>query len=250
MPTDPFFYLVAVPAVLMMAFSKVSGVGLGVVCTPLLALAVPVPTAAAIFLPLLFFMDVVGLKLYLKQAQWDMLKFLLPAGLLGTVAGLLTFRYLPASTLSLVLGVLITLFLLQRLVFPPKADATPPGPRIGVLAGFVSGLTSFISHTGSPPLMPYLLPQKLAPQKFAATMVVFFFAINLSKWLPYAWLGLLDFRNLTTSLILAPLVPFGLWAGARFAARVDKALFYRIVNIALALTALKLLYDGLGLKLA
>lgn len=229
----------------MMAFSKVSGVGLGVLCTPLLALAVPVPQAAAIFLPLLFFMDVVGLKLYLKQARWDMLKFLLPAGLMGTVAGLLTFRYLPARTLSLVLGVMIVLFLLQRLIFPPKADTAPPGKPTGVVAGFFAGLASFISHTGSPPLMPYLLPQKLAPQAFAATMVVFFFTINMSKWLPYAWLGLLDFRNLATSLVLAPLVPFGLWAGARFAARADNALFYKIVNVALALTAIKLLYDGL-----
>lgn len=244
-PTDPVFYLVAIPAVLMMAFSKVSGLGFGVLCTPLLALAVPVPTAAAIFLPLLFFMDVVGLKLYVRQAEWRMLRFLLPAGLLGTVAGLLTFRFIPASVLSLVLGVLIALFLLQRLFFPPKADAAPPGPKLGVVAGFFSGLTSFISHTGSPPLMPYLLPQKLAPQQFAATMVVFFFAINLSKWLPYAYLGLLDFRNLSASLVLAPLVPFGLWAGARFAQRVDKALFYRVVNVALALTAAKLLYDGL-----
>ncbi len=244
-PTDPIFYLVAVPAVLMMAFSKVSGVGLGVLCTPLLALAVPVPTAAAIFLPLLFFMDVVGLKLYVRQAEWRMLKFLLPAGLLGTVAGLLTFRFIPASVLSLVLGVLIALFLLQRVLFPPKAEAAPPGTLAGVAAGFCAGLTSFISHTGSPPLMPYLLPQKLEPQRFAATMVVFFFAINLSKWLPYAYLGLLDFRNLSASLVLAPLVPFGLWAGARFAKRVDKALFYRIVNVALALTAAKLLYDGL-----
>jgi uncharacterized protein len=243
--TDPFFYLVAIPAVLMMAFSKVSGVGLGVLCTPLLALAVPVPTAAAIFLPLLFFMDVVGLKLYIKQAQWGMLRFLLPAGLLGTVAGLLMFRYVSVKMLSLILGIMIAFFLLQRLFFPPKADAVPPGHKLGLVAGFFSGLASFISHTGSPPLMPYLLPQKLPPQQFAATMVVFFFAINLSKWLPYAWLGLLDFRNLSASLILAPLVPFGLWAGARFAARADKTLFYKIVNVGLVLTAIKLLYDGL-----
>jgi len=41
---------------------------------------------------------------------------------------------------------------------------------------------------------------------FTATLAFFFFVINLSKWLPYAWLGLLDMRNMFTSLVLLPLI--------------------------------------------
>ena len=41
---------------------------------------------------------------------------------------------------------------------------------------------------------------RLPPLVFTATMAVFFFVVNLSKWVPYAWLGLLDMRNMATSL--------------------------------------------------
>ena len=56
--TDPRFYVVAVPAVLLMGLGK-SGFlsGFGALATPLLALVVPVPQAAAIMLPLLLVMD-------------------------------------------------------------------------------------------------------------------------------------------------------------------------------------------------
>ena len=38
-------------------------------------------------------------------------------------------------------------------------------------------------------------------------MAFFFFVVNLSKWIPYAWLGLLDWRNLATSLVLLGVEP-------------------------------------------
>ena len=51
---DPAFYAVAVPAVLLMGLAKSGfGAGFGALATPLMALAIPVPQAAAIMLPLL-----------------------------------------------------------------------------------------------------------------------------------------------------------------------------------------------------
>jgi hypothetical protein len=39
---------------------------------------------------------------------------------------------------------------------------------------------------------------RLAPLVFTGTMAYLFFVVNLSKWAPYAWLGLLDMRNFAT----------------------------------------------------
>lgn len=59
------FYAFAVPAVLVMGISKGGlGSGLGIIATPLVALAVPAPQAAAILLPILLVMDAVGLFAY------------------------------------------------------------------------------------------------------------------------------------------------------------------------------------------
>jgi len=99
-------------------------------------------------------------------------------------------------------------------------------------------------HAGGPPINAYVLPLRLPPLLFTGTMAFFFFFINLSKWLPYAWLGLLDGRNLGTSLVLLPFAPVGVWVGVRIAHRIYPALFYRLVHAGMFLTACKLLWDA------
>ena len=70
------------------------------------------------------------------------------------------------------------------------------------------------------------------------------FFINLAKWIPYAWLGLLDMRNMLTSLALLPFAPIGVWVGVRIAHRIDPVLFYRLVYTGMFLTGVKLLWDS------
>jgi uncharacterized membrane protein YfcA len=233
--TDPSFYAVAVPAVLLMGLAKSGfGAGFGSLATP------------AIMLPLLAIMDFTGLKALWHERDPHLLKLLLPAGLLGTVVGTVLFGVLSASTVAAVVGGLTLLFLAQRLLFPPRPDAPAPPRWLGFGLGIASGFTSFVAHAGSPPVMAYVLPLKLTPLRFAGTMAVFFTAVNLSKWIPYAWLGLIDWRNMSTSLVLAPLAPLGVLAGVWAARRVQPALFYRLVNIGLLLTGAKLLWDGMA----
>jgi uncharacterized protein len=242
--TDPAFYLVAVPAVLLTGLSKAGFGGFGALAVPLMALAVPVPQAAAIMLPLLMAMDAMGLASLLKHRDRGLLKLLLPAGLLGTVVGTLMFGVLPAHLVAGVVGVITLAFLAVRLVFPPQADAPPPPRWLGFVLGTLSGFTSFVAHAGGPPVAFYLMPLRLAPLVFTATTAVFFAVINASKWLPYAWLGLIDGTNLLTSLALAPLAPVGVWVGLRWVRRIEPALFYRLFHIGLALTGAKLVWDG------
>jgi uncharacterized membrane protein YfcA len=81
--------------------------------------------------------------------------------------------------------------------------------------------------------------------QFAATMAVFFFSINLAKWVPYAWLGLFDARNLSSAMLLLPFAVLGVWAGVRLARRLAPQMFYRLIDIGMLLTGCKLLWDGL-----
>ena len=244
--TDPAFYLIAAPAVLLMGLSK-SGflIGFGSLATPLLALAVPVPQAAAILLPLLLAMDAIGLQQLWRGRDRELLRLLLPAGLLGTALGTVLFGVLPTQTVAGVVGGLTLLFLAQRLLFPPRADAAPPSRALGRLLAVASGFSSFVAHAGSPPINAYVLPLRLAPASYAATMAVFFAALNLSKVLPYAWLGLADLRNLGTALLLMPLAPLGVWLGICLTRRIAAHWFYRLAYAGMFLTGSKLLWDGL-----
>ncbi|MDO8248118.1 MAG: sulfite exporter TauE/SafE family protein [Rhodoferax sp.] len=243
--TDPYFYAVTIPAVLLLGVSKSGfGAGFGSLAVPMMALAVTVPEAAAILMPVLLVMDVLGMAAFRNDFDMKLLKFLLPCGLAGIVIGALLFKVLDAHTVAGIVGGFTLLFLAQRLLFPPKVDSAPPPKWLGALLTATSGFTSFIAHAGGPPISAYVIPLRLSPVKFTATMAFFFFIINLAKWIPYAWLGLLDTRNMATSLVLLPIAPIGVWVGVRLARRISPVLFYRLLYLGMFLTGTKLVWDA------
>ena len=243
--TDWHFYAIAIPAVQLLGLSKSGfGAGFGSLAVPMMALMITVPQAAAILMPVLLVMDLLGIAAFRKDFDKQLLKFLLPCGLLGIVIGALLFKFLQPQIVAGIVGAFTLLFLAQRLVFPPKADAPPPPRWLGVLLTTTSGFTSFIAHAGGPPINAYAIPLKLKPLVFTATMAYFFFIINLAKWIPYAWLGLLDMRNFATSLALLPFAPIGVWVGVRIARHIQPTLFYRLVYTGMFLTGSKLVWDA------
>ena len=243
--TDPFFYVVAIPAVLLLGISKSGfGAGFGSLAVPIMALSISVPQAAAVLMPVLLLMDLLGLAAFRKDFDKPLLKFLVPFALVGTVIGALLFKVLDTHVVAGMVGAFTLLFLVQRLLFPPRPDSLPPPRWVGALLTVTSGFTSFVAHAGGPPINAYVIPLRLSPVKFTATMPFLFFAVNLSKWIPYAWLGLLDMRNMATSVLLLPLAPIGVWAGVRLARRISQVLFYRLLYGGMFLTGCKLLWDG------
>jgi uncharacterized membrane protein YfcA len=245
--TDPYFYAVTIPAVLLLGVSKSGfGAGFGSLAVPLMALAVSVPQAAAILMPVLLLMDVLGMAAFRKDFDLKLLRFLIPCGLVGIGVGALLFRLLDARVVAGIVGAFTLLFLVQRLLFPPKPDSAAPPRWLGAILTATSGFTSFIAHAGGPPVNAYMIPMRLSPIRFTATMAFFFFVINLAKWIPYAWLGLLDWRNFATSLVLLPIAPVGVWVGVRLARRISQVQFYRFVYLGMLLTGFKLLSDSLS----
>jgi uncharacterized membrane protein YfcA len=243
--TDGAFYAVAIPAVLLLGLSKSGfGAGFGSLAVPMMALSVTVPQAAAILMPILFVMDIMGLAAFRKHIDFKLIRFLVPLGLVGTVIGTLLFKLLDARLVAGIVGGFTLAFLAQRLLFPPKPDSPHPPKWLGAILTATSGFTSFVAHAGGPPISAYVIPMRLPPLVFTATMAVFFFVINLSKWVPYAWLGLLDMRNMATSLALMPFAPIGVLVGVKLAHRIQPLLFYRLVYAGMFLTGCKLVWDG------
>lgn len=246
MIADPAFYLAAVPGVLLFGISKGGFAGgFGIITVPLMALVVSPAQAAAIMLPILLVMDLGAMWAY--RADWDrsVMKTILPAGLAGTVVGTLTFSLLSVDGLKLLLGAIALGFVLYRWMRRRETAGVAPSRVKGAFWAMLSGVTSFIAHAGGPPLSVYTLPLRLAPAMLVGTTAFFFAALNWSKVLPYAWLGLLSVQNLVTAAALAPAGLAGVWAGVRLRRMVEPELFYRVVYGFLALTGAKLLFDGL-----
>lgn len=246
MITDWHFYAIAIPAVLMIGLSK-SGflAGLGSFATPLVALTIPAPQAAALMLPLLAVMDVTGVQRLWRDRDSAMLRLLLPAGLVGVAVGMALFGSLSAQQVSGILGIITLLFLAQRRL-GLTIKRVQHSDTFGRLAAATAGFTSFIAHAGGPPIMAYTLPLRMDPVRLTATMAVFFSIINLSKWVPYTMLGLFDRRLLLTALVLVPVAPLGVWFGVWLTRRLSARAFYVIADVMTLLVGLKLVYDAYG----
>ena len=249
MITDPWFYMAAIPAVLLFGIAKGGfGGGLGVVAVPLMALVVSPLQAAAILLPILCVMDLVGLWAYRGRWLWPELRQLVPASMLGIAAGSLLFGFMSPATVRIIVGIVAIVFTLHYVYSTRrKPDSALPyfPPSVGIAAGAAGGFTSFIAHAGGPPISMYLLRRPLDRTDFVATTVLLFASINYVKLLPYTWLGQLSATNLLTSLVLAPLAPIGVYLGVWLHRRVSDRFFFRLMYVLLFIVGCKLLYDGL-----
>ena len=247
MITDPTFYLVAVPAILLAGISKggfAGGVGfIGVV---LMTFVVPAADAAAILLPILCIMDLTGGWAYRKTWDRTSIAVLLPGALVGVALGALLFREFSDQYLRLIVGSIGVVFAIDYWVGRRGAKApVTPSAAAGAFWGLVSGFTSTLIHAGAPAYSVYMLPKRLDRAIYVGTSAVFFLIVNYVKLVPYAWIGLFDARNLVTALVLAPLAPVGVWLGVRLQRHIAPGPFYRICYALLLISGAKLMWDGI-----
>ena len=245
--TDPWFYALAIPAVLITGISKTGlGSGSGGIAVPLMSQVIAPGAAAGIMLPILCVMDVLGLRAYRGKWSWPDLKLMIPAAVLGIALGALMFGLLSVKTTKALLGTVAVGFALYQGI-PALRDLKswlPERVRPWLWCG-LSGFTSTLAHAGGPPATIYLWPRKLDRATFVATTVFFFTVVNAVKLVPFALLGQLNFVSLGTALVLMPLAPIGVWLGVRLNKVISDVVFRRITLTLLFLLGVRLLYEGL-----
>lgn len=252
MITDPVFYAVAIPALMLVGISKGGfGSGIGIVAAPAISLVVPPLTAIGIMLPLLCLMDLVGVWSYRRSWSRPMMLYLVPGATLGIGIAALTADLVDEHMIRVMVGAIAVLFSLEhwRRQWRCRGVVTMAKPenRIsGIFWAAVSGFTSFVGHAGGPPLQVYLLPLRMDKTVFVGTTVIFFMAVNYAKLVPYAWLGLLNQTNLLTALVLAPICPIAMRAGIWLHDKVPEKPFYALCYTFVFIVGLKLLFDGVS----
>src|SRR5215210_1569240 len=89
---------------LMIGFAKGGFNGLGALLTPVLALVLPVSMAVGVLLPMLMVGDVFAVYMYWKEWDLELVKRMLPAGIVGALAGTFLLSWLPPDGLRVILG--------------------------------------------------------------------------------------------------------------------------------------------------
>ena len=249
---DAWYVAASVLAVFLFGVSKGGfGGAFGIVSVPLMSLVMSPVQAAAVLLPILCLIDLIGLWSF--RGRWDRseIKLLLPAAILGITIGALTFQFFSQALIRLLLGVVALGFTFHYLTRRdrPTPEAAKRAPVLATAAGTIAGFVSFVAHAGGPPLNMYLLRRHLDRTTFVATSVMFFAMVNYAKLVPYALLGQFDTTNLRASLMLAPVGALGFWAGVQLHHRLNEALFFRLMYGLLFVVGIKLVYDGaVGLR--
>lgn len=247
---DPWFWLLGVPAVIMIGLGKGGFTGVGTLAMPLMALAVPPVQAAAILLPLLVVQDAVGVWAF--RHSWDrrIMALMLPAALFGIAAGYLFAANLPGDWILLALGLITVAFSGRQLWIARGGRAVPSHKLpdwVGALCGFCAGLTSQIAHAGSPPYQIYVVPQRLDRDVMVGTTALFFALTNLLKIPAYAGLGQFTTVNLIAAAALMPVAIVATFAGVWLVRRVHPERFYAMIYWLTLVVGLKLLWDALHL---
>ncbi|MFK7901581.1 MAG: sulfite exporter TauE/SafE family protein [Nitratireductor sp.] len=244
----PWFYAVAIPAILMLGLAKGGfGGGMAGIVTPMVALVIAPVTAAAIILPILLVGDAIGVYNYRQSVKWSVFWTIVPATIIGITIGALTASYLSDDFFRLALGTISIFFASLQftkdmLKHKPKSE----NKKLGYFWGSLAGLTSFISHSGAPPYQAYVLPLKLDKVIYAGTTAVTFACINSIKVVPYFALGQFNSQNLWISVSLIPFAVIGAFIGIWAVKRASQGLFYNITYAAMIIIGIKLIWDGRG----
>lgn len=248
MPDLTPLLLMAALVAFMIGMSK-GGLGgtLGALATPLMALVMPANLVIGLLLPVLMYADIFAVAMHWRHWDRKLVLLLIPASLIGVIAGAIFLSRVSPNTLKLVLGI-ITLLAAGYKLFEGRIHRTidyRPRDWHGYLAGGVAGFSSTLAHTGGPPASIYLLLQDISPRAFIATSALFFAILNWLK-VPFYWRsGLFDFpalRGIAPPVLV--LVPLGVWVGRWIGLRLNKHTFERVIVVLLLLSGALLIYQA------
>lgn len=247
MLTDPFFYLVAIPAVILLGMSKGGFSGIGAIAMPLLSLVISPVQAAAILLPVLIVQDVVGVWAFRKDWDRGVLALLVPTATAGILLGYLLAAKVSVAAVLAALGVISIAFATIRLWVERghKVQASKDAsPLIGAALGITAGFTSQVAHAGGPPFQMWVLPKGLKPATLAGTAAIFFAVINWLKVPAYLALGQFTRTNMMAAGVLMPVALASTFAGVWLVRRVNAERFYTVIYALMIIVGVQLLWES------
>ena len=235
-------------ACLIMGMSRGGiGGGFGLVGVLLAAQIMPPITAAAFLLPILVVTDPFAYWLYRRDVLWRSMHILLAGGLIGMVVGAITIRLITPESLKIFIGLLAFILVGDGLLrhFRKVTEPRIPGPVWGLVSGSLAGYSSFLIHSGLPPIAAFLLPQNITRQAFLGTVAVFFSICNFLKIVPYWYLGIFNFDLIWLTFLFIPVSFIGLFVGRIINNYLSDRIFFIFVYFTIFALGVRLIWTGI-----
>ena len=238
-------------ASLIVGASKGGLASAGALAVPILSIWMDPLVAAGLLLPIYIVSDVVGVWLYRHEFSTKNVLLLVPAGLVGVILASLLTPYISPASAALATGLIGVFYCAQALKKRLRGNdsALPFHPIKGLFWGTLTGITSFISHTGAPPFQSFVLPQKLPKMQYAGTNTIVFSAINLFKLPAYASVGLLSEFDWPSFVAMAVVASLGAVLGRRLSQWLPENAYYLAIQILLFIVSVYLVAKAIGLMI-
>lgn len=246
MEFDLVFWIAAILAAFIVGLSKGGLAIAGPLVVPILSTVMPPTLAAGLMLPIYLLSDVYAVWLFRRNYSKRNLAILVPAGLVGVLLGYLMVERVSEDVIKLLVAGVGLWYLAD--VFIRRVRKAPDVPRPadiprGIFWGALSGLTSYVSHSGGPPFQAYVLPQKLDKLVFVGTSTLFFAIVNAAKLPAYFAAGQLRLDTASIMAVLGLVALVGARTGYWLTHVLPERIFFAFVEVALLVISLKLIYE-------
>jgi uncharacterized membrane protein YfcA len=211
-----------------------TGVGVGILSSPVLLLVDPdfVPAAVVVAVLPLTFSVAIADRSHIDGRG-------VTAALVGRIPGLVLGVIVVASISDTVLAVLVSVTVLLGVVVSLTTKRFTPTTTALVIAGFGSGFTGTAVGVGGPPIA--LTYQHSDPVTMRATISFFFSVGSVMTAIALAAAGELGWRQLELVALLLPSILLGLWTARRYRYRLVGSAVRPIVLGLSAFSAIALL---------
>ncbi|OGQ75729.1 MAG: hypothetical protein A3G40_14455 [Deltaproteobacteria bacterium RIFCSPLOWO2_12_FULL_57_22] len=226
MPLDATTLWVGV-SLLIAAFVKgTTGLGFPMIATPTVALLLDIRTAVTILLIPNIVMDITqALRGSFPTAVLRRFAWLILLTIIGVFLGTRLLVILPLWVLNLSLGIMVLTFVASNLLrlnfqIPPRLEGAL-SPVVGVIGGFLNGMT----NASGPALAIYLYSLKLPKKEFIKSIATVFIVTKMSQLVAVSTWDLFTFSRLLLSLEVTVFILAGFYAGLKTQDRINQKTF-------------------------
>ena len=244
MELDSAGWVVAALCAVMVGVSKTGIPGFGIVFVPLMAIVMPAKQSTGAILGMLILADIFAVGYYRRAAMWGYLIRLIPATLVGIVAGYFVMKIISDAQLKPIIGVIVLgmLAVNWRRNRNGKGDEDVPTQWwFAEVMGFLAGLTTMMANAAGPVMIVYLLAMRLPKVEFIGTSAWFFFIVNWLKVPFSAQLGLITVESIRMDLLMLPFIIIGAVLGIVALKKMPQRVFEITIQVLAAAAAVKLL---------